>query len=70
KNYETIIEYFGDGTLADNAHYKLAELYAGPLNEPEKAKHHYERIIFDFQDSIFYVEAQKKYRQLRGDAIN
>jgi tetratricopeptide (TPR) repeat protein len=70
KNYETIIEYFGDGTLADNAHYKLAELYAGPLNEPEKAKQHYERIIFDFQDSIFYVEAQKKYRQLRGDAIN
>lgn len=70
KNYETIIEYFGDGTLADNAHYKLAELYAGPLNEPEKAKQHYERIIFDFQDSIYYVEAQKKYRQLRGDAIN
>ncbi len=70
KNYEMIIEYFGDGTLADNAHYKLAELYAGPLNEPEKAKQHYERIIFDFQDSIYYVEAQKKYRQLRGDVIN
>jgi tetratricopeptide (TPR) repeat protein len=28
KNYEMIIEYFGDGTLADNAHYKLAELFA------------------------------------------
>jgi tetratricopeptide (TPR) repeat protein len=70
KNYETIIEYFGDGTLADNAHYRLAELYAGPLNEPEKAKQQYERIIFDFQDSIFYVEAQKKFRSLRGDAIN
>lgn len=70
KNYRLIIDFFADGTLADNAHYQLAELYAQKLNEPDKAKQHYERIIFDFQDSIFYVDAQKKFRALRGDAIN
>lgn len=70
KNYNTIIDFYNDGILADDAHYRLAELYAGPLANPEKAKQHYERIIFDFQDSIYYVEAQKKFRSLRGDAIN
>lgn len=70
KNYRLIIDFFSDGTLADNAHYLLAELYAQKLNAPEKAKQHYERIIFDFQDSIYYVAAQKKFRTLRGDAIN
>lgn len=70
KNYNTIIDFYNDGILADDAHYRLAELYTGPLANPEKAKQHYERIIFDFQDSIYYVEAQKKFRSLRGDAIN
>ena len=70
KNYKTIIDFYSDGILADDAHYRLAELYAGPLAQPEKAKPLYERIIFDFQDSIYYVESQKKFRALRGDAIN
>ncbi|TVZ52499.1 tetratricopeptide repeat protein [Dokdonia sp. Hel_I_53] len=70
KNYLTIIAYYSDGILADDAHYRLARLYEGPLNNTEKAKEHYERIIFDLADSIYYVEAQKRFRNLRGDAIN
>lgn len=70
KNYLTIIEYYRDGVLADDAYYRLARLYEGPLNAPEKAKENYERIIFDLADSIYYVEAQKRFRSLRGDAIN
>lgn len=70
KNYITIIEYYKDGILADDAYYRLGRLYEGPLNEPEKAKDNYERIIFDLADSIYYVEAQKRFRTLRGDAIN
>lgn len=70
KNYQTIIEYYRDGVLADDAYYRLARLYEGPLNVPEKAKENYERIIFDLADSIYYVEAQKRFRSLRGDAIN
>ena len=38
--------------------------------QPEKAKVLYEQIIFNHEDSIYFVEARKKYRVLRGDAIN
>jgi len=70
KNYITIIDFYKDGVIADDAYYRLAKLYEGPLQQPEKAKSNYERIIFDFADSIYYVEAQKRFRALRGDAIN
>jgi hypothetical protein len=55
KNSTTIIDFYKDGILADDAYYRLAKLYEGPLQQPEKAKNNYERIIFDFADSIFYV---------------
>lgn len=70
KNYITIIDFYKDGILADDAYYRLARLYENNLGQPEKAKSNYERIIFDFADSIYYVEAQKRFRSLRGDAIN
>ncbi len=68
-NYLEIINSFGKDILADNAHYLLAELYANELQDPEKAKSYYEQIIFNFADSIYFVEARKKYRMLRGDSI-
>ena len=70
KNYLSIIDFYSDGILADEAHFRLARLYENELDQPEKAKANYERIIFDFADSIYFVEAQKRYRALRGDAIN
>jgi tetratricopeptide (TPR) repeat protein len=69
-NYQAIIDNYRDGILADNAYYGLAELYVNHLNQPEKAKELYEQIIFNHADSIYFVEARKKYRALRGDAIN
>lgn len=69
-NYESIIANYRDGILVDDASYKLAEIYANHLNLPEKAKALYEQIIFNYADSIYFVEARKKYRALRGDAIN
>ncbi|NNF74404.1 MAG: tetratricopeptide repeat protein [Flavobacteriaceae bacterium] len=69
-NYLRIITDYKDDILADDAYYALAELYVNELNIPEKAQQYYERIIFDHADSIFFVEARKKYRTLRGDSIN
>ncbi|MFD0990356.1 tetratricopeptide repeat protein [Mariniflexile jejuense] len=69
-NYETIIQNYSDGILVDDAYFKLAELYETKLNSPEKAKPLYEKIIFNHADSIYFVEARKRYRALRGDAIN
>lgn len=69
-NYLSIITNFSDDILADDAYFYLAELYRTKLDQPEKAQAHYEKIIFNYQDSIFFVEARKNYRMLRGDAID
>ncbi|WP_109435837.1 tetratricopeptide repeat protein [Aquimarina sp. AU119] len=69
-NYLKIIEFYNDDILADDAYYWLAELYSNELGEPEKAKELYEKIIFNHAASIYFVAARKKYRTLRGDAIN
>lgn len=67
--YLLIIEKHGKGVLADDAYYFLAELYRTKLNDPEKAMDNYKKIIFDHADSIFFVDARKKFRQLRGDDV-
>ena len=69
KNYLAIIEHYKKGVLGDNAHFYLAELYAEELAQPEKAQAFYEKIIFNYADSIYFVDARKKFRQLRGDEI-
>ncbi len=69
-NYQSIIANYSEDILADDALYFLAELYNNQLAEPEKAKELYEQIIFKHEDSIYSVEARKKFRMLRGDAIN
>lgn len=68
-NYEFIIENFQDDILIDDAYYALANLYIKEFNDPEKAKTLFEQIIFNHADSIYVVEARKKYRSLRGDDI-
>ncbi len=69
-NYNYIIENYREGILSDNAIYGLAELYRKHLGEPEKAKELYKAIVFNHEDSIYFVDARKKFRKLRGDAIN
>jgi tetratricopeptide (TPR) repeat protein len=69
-NYQKIITFYSNGILADDAYFALAELHKNIFNDPEKAKEHYERIIYDYQDSYYFPQARKNYRILRGDAIN
>ena len=51
----------------DEALYFSAEIYNKQLKDAEKAKALYEKIIFGHQDSIYFIDARKKFRQLRGD---
>ncbi len=69
-NYQKIIEFYGNGILADDAHFALGELYRKIFDKPEKAKSHYEKIIYNYQDSYYFPQARKNFRMLRGDAIN
>ena len=68
-SYLTLIQFYNEDILADDAHYRLAKLYETKLNDPLKAKEYYELLIFNFEDSIYFVEARKKFRMLRGDEI-
>lgn len=58
-----------DGIFMDDSIYQLAELYNNQLNNKEKAKEYYQKIIFDHPSSIYLVDARNKYRKLRGDNI-
>lgn len=65
--YQDIIDHHSDGIYVDEALYFSAEIYNKQLKQPDKAKTLYEKIIFGHQDSIYFVDARRKFRELRGD---
>ncbi len=69
-NYQKIVEFYGSDILADDAYFALGELYRIRLNDPQKAMEHYEKIIYNYQDSYYFPQARKNFRMLRGDSIN
>ena len=64
QKYQTILKEFSTEILADDACFALAELQRKAFNAPEKALLFYEKIIFEHQDSIHFVDAKKHYRRL------
>ena len=66
---EKIIAADNQGFLTDDVYYLMAETYSNDLNNIEKAKEFYQKIIFEHSSSIYLIEARKKYRKLRGDDI-
>jgi tetratricopeptide (TPR) repeat protein len=67
-NYQAIIDNHKESIYVDEAYFFAAEIYVQTGNI-EVAKPLYEFIIMNKVDSIYFVEAQKKYRKLRGDSI-
>lgn len=61
---------FKEEVLVDDALFMAADLYHFKLNNPEKAMELYEKIMLEHKDSLFVAEARKRYRLLRGDALN
>jgi tetratricopeptide (TPR) repeat protein len=58
-----------ESLLIDECLFSLGELYNNHLNEIDKAKEMYERIIFEYPSSIYLVEARREFRMLRGDEL-
>ena len=65
--YKTILDNHKDGIYVDEALFFAAEIYRKELNDVERAKPLYEKMIFEHPDSIYFVEARKQFRLLRGD---
>jgi tetratricopeptide (TPR) repeat protein len=66
-HYLLITEKYEESIYIDEALYFAAEIYNKQLKEVEKAKSLYEKIIFKHEDSIYFIDARIKFRQLRGD---
>jgi tetratricopeptide (TPR) repeat protein len=67
---QTIIDLYFTDILADDAVFKLAEINQFVYEDLEQAQLLYKQILDDFPGSLYVVEARKRYRELRGDAIN
>jgi tetratricopeptide (TPR) repeat protein len=64
--YNLIIANHKESIYIDEANYFSGELLM-KKQDNEQAKLRFEQIIMNHPDSIYYVDAQKKYRKLRGD---
>ncbi len=64
-----VIEEYPKSFMTDDAVFQLAELYENQLESVDKAKKYYEKILLDYPDSVFTIEARKRYRLLRGDQL-
>jgi TolA-binding protein len=68
--YQDVLNlHFADIT-ADDALFKLAELYQYRFNDTTKAMELYEKLISEYPGSLYVVEARKRFREMRGDAVN
>jgi len=67
KYYEAVVSLYGDDILADNALYNLARIYDFKLKNKQKAKDTYEKLIFDYNSSLFSVEARKRQKILKEE---
>ncbi|WP_240614850.1 tetratricopeptide repeat protein [Polaribacter filamentus] len=64
-----IVAADNQGLLTDDVYFMMAEIYNYNLNDIEKAKEYYQKIIFEQPSSIYLVEARNKFRKLRGDNL-
>ncbi|MBL4704271.1 MAG: hypothetical protein JKY54_07105, partial [Flavobacteriales bacterium] len=65
-----IVAKYGDDILADNALFLLGELYEYVFKDEKKAIEYYDQLIFNYQGSMFGIEARKRSRTLKGDVPN
>ncbi len=71
-----IVKTYSEDILADNALFKLGELYENQLKDEKKAFQTYGKLLFDYPGSLFVVEARKRYRAYKeqfgvtDDSIN
>jgi len=66
---QVIADHYFD-ISADNALFRMADLYETKLNDEEKAQEYYKQLMLDFPGSLYVVEARKRFRAIRGDAPN
>ena len=62
-----ILSSYSYDLLADDATFMTAELYDYYLKDTGKAMEYYQKLLKEYPDSLYTVDARKRYRELRGD---
>lgn len=70
KQLEEIILFYNEDIVADDAIFNLAVMNEEVFEDLEKASEYYGLILNDYSNSLYAVEARKRFRRLRGDMIN
>ncbi len=65
---KSITEQYKTDVLADDAVYKMAEIYHNNLNKKDLAKQYYEQLIIDYPGSTFVQAARRKLYELNTNA--
>lgn len=65
KLYTTIYEKYNEDILADNALFRSASITLFILNDKEKAQSLFEKLVLDYNASLFVVDARKMYFALK-----
>ena len=68
--YKRIDDDWSYDILADDALYRQAIIHDNILQDSVKAMKIYERILLEYNGSIFTSEARRRFRALRGDNLN
>ncbi|HRN40716.1 MAG TPA: tetratricopeptide repeat protein [Vicingus sp.] len=67
ENLNEIITNYPTDLLGDDAVYNTALIYDNNKNDPNKAAEFYKKLLFDYKDSVYGVDARKRYREINGD---
>ena len=65
ESYQKAVQY--DDLLVDDALLHMGRIYGQVLGENRKAMDAYERILLEFESSIYAAEARKRYRELQSE---
>jgi len=67
--FKLLITQFPYSIWIDDAYFKLATLEEEHLNDKISAQKHYEELIQKYPGSLYVIDARKRFRNLRGDAL-
>lgn len=68
--FDQVVLLHGSDILADDALFRLGDIYERKFNNTEKALEYYKEIMLNHKSSLYVIEARKRYMQLKGEKMN
>ena len=65
-----IVTNFKYDILGDDATFLIAQIYEEMLKDNEKAQKWYKELLLNYKESVYVVEARKRFRKMRGDKLD